>query len=133
LFCSKLLQALEMPDRAISVVFLSAREMRSVNEKYRGKDYATDVLSFAYRGVNMEGISFIGEIIIAPDIAVHQAARYGIKPERELRKLLLHGVLHLMGYDHETDRGQMNRIQGKLMRRRFFDAAPRLAQLKVKE
>ncbi len=122
-----------MPDRAVSVVFLGAREMRAINHKYRGKDYATDVLSFAYRGVNMEGMSFIGEVVIAPEIAADQAVKYGVKPEKELRKLLVHGTLHLMGYDHETDRGQMNRMQAKLMRRKFFDDPPLLTQLKVKE
>lgn len=130
-FCAELLQILDMPDRALSVVFLDAREMRSINRKYRGKDYATDVLSFSYTGVSMEGTSFIGEIIIAPEVAINQAARYGIRPERELRKLIVHGTLHLMGYDHETDRGQMNRMQGKLMRRKFFNAPPCLAQMKV--
>jgi probable rRNA maturation factor len=121
-----------MPDRAVSVVFLGAQEMRSINEKYRGKDYATDVLSFAYRGVNMEGMSFLGEIVIAPEVAVKQSARFGIEPERELRKLLVHGVLHLMGFDHESDRGQMTRMQAKLMRRKFFEDPPQMAQLKAK-
>jgi len=130
-FCASLLRSLDMQNRVISVVFLGAREMHSINRQYRGKDYVTDVLSFSYEGVNMEGMSFIGEIVIAPEVAVNQAIRYGVAPEKELRKLLVHGTLHLLGYDHETDGGQMNRMQTKLMRRRFFLNPPPLAKMKA--
>ena len=68
-----------------------------MNYQYLRRNYATDVLSFAYKGEVMEGMRFLGEIIIAPEIAVRQA-----DPERELRKLLIHGILHLLGYDHEA-------------------------------
>ena len=56
--------------------------------------------------------------------------RYGVRPEAELRKLLVHGTLHLLGCDHETDAGQMNRRQRQLMRRRFFIDAPLLMESK---
>lgn len=79
----------------------------------------------------MDGIPFLGEIVIAPEIAADQAARFRISPEKELKKLLVHGILHLLGYDHETDRGQMNRYQRRLQRRKFFQNAPSLADLKV--
>lgn len=105
--------------------------MRSLNRRYLQRDYATDVLSFSYEGVMAGSVPFLGEIIIAPEIAVHQAARYKVSPEREIRKLLVHGILHLLGYDHETDSGRMNRFQTKLLRRKAFVNSPALADLRV--
>jgi probable rRNA maturation factor len=102
--------------------------MRIINRRYRGKDYATDVLSFSYGKMKMDGRLFLGEIVIAPEVAVDQSNRFGGSPEKELRKLLVHGTLHLLGYDHETDRGEMKRIQAKLLRRKFFAASPPLTQ-----
>jgi probable rRNA maturation factor len=131
LFCARVLRSLDLPHRTLSVVFVRAQEMCWINEQYRGKNYATDVLSFSYDGVRMEGMPFIGEILIAPEVAAQQAVRYGITTEKEIRKLLVHGILHLLGYDHETDKGQMNRIQAKLVRRRFFLNSPFLVQSKV--
>jgi probable rRNA maturation factor len=123
-FCARLLQSLQRTDDALSIVFVNAREIRSINRRYRGKDGATDVLSFSYGGVRMEEVPFLGEIIIAPEIAVKNARRYGIAPDKEIRKLLTHGTLHLLGYDHERDEGQMNRIQAKLLQRKFFSCSP---------
>jgi probable rRNA maturation factor len=80
----------------------------------------------------MDGLPFLGEIVIAPEIAVKQAMEHRTPFEREMRKLLLHGILHLLGYDHESDRGLMNQIQTKLMRRKFFIDGPTLMELKVK-
>jgi probable rRNA maturation factor len=126
-----LLQSLGQPDKSLSVVFVGARAMRALNRRYLRRDYATDVLSFSYEGVMMDGRPFLGEIIIAPDTAVRQAARCGAPPEKELRKLLVHGILHLLGYDHETDSGQMNRFQTKMLRRKLFLNSPTLAELEV--
>jgi probable rRNA maturation factor len=131
LFCAEVLRSLRLPHRALSVVFVRSREMCLINRQYRGKDYATDVLSFPYDGERIEDMPFIGEILIAPEVAAHHAVRYRIAPEKEIRKLLVHGILHLLGYDHETDKGQMNRIQAKLVRRKFFLHAPFLVQAKI--
>ena len=79
----------------------------------------------------MDDKPFLGEIIIAPGTAVRQAGRFGVSPERELKKLLVHGILHLLGYDHEQDKGEMKRFQTRLLRRKFFLNAPALADLKV--
>jgi probable rRNA maturation factor len=130
LFCAELLQSLGVAQEEVSVVFVGARTMRALNRRYRRKDYPTDVLSFSYGTIESDQASFLGEIVIAPDIAVRNAARWGINPEKELRKLLVHGILHLLGYDHETDRGRMNRMQKKLVRRKWFGHAPSLAELK---
>ncbi len=119
------------PNHSLSVTFVGTGTMRSLNLRYLKRNYATDVLSFSYGSVKMDGIPFLGEIIIAPEIAADQSMRFRISPERELRKLLVHGILHLLGYDHEADQGQMNRIQRKLLRRKFIQNADPLADLKV--
>jgi len=121
---------MDCPNHTLSVAFVSAREIHSLNRRYLKRDYATDVLSFSYGNVKMEGISFLGEIVIAPEIAVDQAACFRTSPEKELKRLLVHGILHLLGYDHETDRGQMSRLQNQLQRRKFFQNAPSLADLR---
>lgn len=118
-----------MSDRSLSVVFVGTGTIRSLNARYRQKNYATDVLSFSYDGAVVDRLVFLGEIVIAPEIAVNQAMRYGVAPDWELRKLIVHGVLHLMGYDHESDGGQMDRLQSKLLRRKFFLDAPPLGEL----
>jgi probable rRNA maturation factor len=131
MFCTQLLHALEQPYRTFSIVFVDDEEIRSMNSRYRGKNDVTDVLSFCYDGVKIEGIPFLGEIVIAPAVAVRNASRFGIVPEKEIRKLLIHGTLHLLGYDHEVDEGQMNRIQAKLARRKFFCSSPAILRKKA--
>lgn len=78
----------------------------------------------------MDGWQFLGEVLIAPEIASNQAARVGSTREKELRKLLVHGILHLVGYDHETDRGEMNRSQARLLRRKLFSNTSPLVGVK---
>ena len=97
-----------------------------LNRLHRGKDYATDVLSFSYEGERDDGLMFLGEIVIAPEVACENARRWNSLPERETRKLLVHGILHLLGYDHEADRGEMNRLQERLLRRRLLPVAERI-------
>ena len=112
---------------SLEVVFVGPRKMRSLNHTYRDKDYATDVLSFRYRSESQEGMNFLGEIVIAPEVARAQALRWGSAPEREIRKLLLHGILHLLGYDHETDHGEMNRLENRLRRSGLFSCCDPVA------
>ena len=121
---------LEKTGPELSVVFVSPDEMRTINCRYLEHDYATDVLSFSYDSPSMEGRSFLGEIIIAPDVAARQAVRYRVSPEKELRKLLVHGILHLLGYNHESDRGRMKRLQAKLLRRKALSNSPSLTGMK---
>ncbi len=130
-FCADLLQCLDQPPLTLSIVFVGPATIRALNRRFLKRDYATNVLSFSYDGVSMDRLPFLGEVVIAPESAVRQAARYGVHPEKELRKLLVHGILHLLGYDHQTDRGQMNRLQAKLLRRWHFVNAPSLADLEV--
>jgi probable rRNA maturation factor len=130
LFCAALLRSLGHMSETVSVVFVGARTMRALNRRYRQIDCPTDVLSFSYGTMEIDHIAFLGEVVIAPEIAVRNAARWGTCPEKELRKLVVHGILHLLGYDHETDKGRMNRIQNKMLRRKFFRHAHSLADLK---
>jgi probable rRNA maturation factor len=88
--------------------------MRELNLAYRGKDYATDVLSFLADPPN-EG--HLGDVVIATGIAARQAREAGHSLRTELRVLALHGLLHLLGYDHEHDRGEMARVERRLRRR----------------
>lgn len=95
----------------LSVTFVSNEQIQSINKEYRGKDYATDVISFALEEMGEgeleiigEGIPrFLGDIIISVKKAEEQAMEYGHSFERELGFLAVHGLLHLLGYDHETE------------------------------
>lgn len=85
----------------------SDREVRELNRRFLGQDRPTDVLSFP----SGSGIGPLGDIAIAFPYARRQAQALGHSPGVELQVLLLHGVLHLLGYDHETDRGRMRRAE----------------------
>jgi probable rRNA maturation factor len=102
----------ELAPRAASfgVRFVGDREMRRVNRRYRGRDRTTDVLSFPGED------GHLGDVLISVPAARRQAAAAGHGVERELATLLLHGVLHCLGYDHETDRGEMARLERRLRR-----------------
>ena len=109
---------------SFAVRFTSDREMQRLNRDFRGKDKPTDVLSFP-GGATPEG-RHLGDVVIAVPVARRQADEQRHALTRELRALLLHGVLHCLGHDHETDDGSMERLERRL-RRRFLDARPREA------
>jgi probable rRNA maturation factor len=73
-------------------------------------------LSFLYPGERADGLPFLGEMVIAPAVAAEQAARCKISLAAELQKLLTHGVLHLLGYDHEVDDGEMRRLESRILK-----------------
>jgi probable rRNA maturation factor len=109
---------------SLGVRFAGDRAMRRANREFRSKDQATDVLSFpgiAGRQRTSRDAHF-GDILISVPAARRQAAVAGRDPQREIRVLLLHGVLHCLGYDHETDDGEMERLERRL-RRRWLAAA----------
>ncbi len=89
------------------------RELRRLNKSFLGKDYPTDVLSFPE-----PGNGFLGEMAISAERAAEQARARGHQPAEEVRILMLHGVLHLTGMDHEADRGRMARAE-KTWRRKL--------------
>lgn len=99
----------------MGVCLVGDRAMREVNRRHRAKDQTTDVLSFAAGGVpDPEGSRHLGDILISVPQAARQARERGHGLDRELRVLLLHGYLHLLGYDHERDGGKMLRLQRRL-------------------
>lgn len=85
--------------------------MRALNRRYRGNDWPTDVLAFPGGG------GALGDIVISLPYASREARRRGQGRAEELDRLLLHGYLHLLGYDHEVDDGQMDRLEARLRRR----------------
>jgi len=91
--------------RELTVVFLDPKEARATNRQFRGKDYATDVLSFERLSADS-----LGELILCPQVLQRQAAEHGLKYREELGYMLLHGVLHLLGYDHETSARDAERM-----------------------
>jgi probable rRNA maturation factor len=125
-FCEGVLLELGVTDRALSVVFVNPRRMKELNLQFLGRNYATDVLSFSYPGEVADGLPWLGEVVIAPEVAWLQARRWRISAEKEMRKLLVHGLLHLLGYDHETDAGVMLTLQRRLLRRRALLQGGRL-------
>lgn len=88
----------------VELVFVSDAEMRKINHEQRGIDKATDVLSFPYEQV-FGGL--MGSVVISTDTASRVASELGHSIECEIALLFLHGVLHILGYDHEIDNGQM--------------------------
>jgi rRNA maturation RNase YbeY len=102
---------------SVGVRFAGDRAMRRANREFRGKDQTTDVLSFPGDGAHL------GDVLISVPQARRQAAAAGRDPAREIQVLLLHGVLHCLGHDHEVDGGEMERLERRL-RRRWIGAQP---------
>jgi rRNA maturation RNase YbeY len=127
LFLQRVKDELGLRGDCVAVRLIGDGEMARLNGKYRGKKRTTDVLSFPveeklkperrgnprrkHRG------AFLGDIAISPVVARRNARALGRKLPEELQILMLHGVLHLLGYDHEADRGQMERVEMRLRRR----------------
>lgn len=119
------LSALGRGEAEVTLAFVRDATIRSLNLKFRGKDAATDVLSFPASADEMEHSPHtenegLGDVVISTDTALKQARDAGHSLDRELSELLIHGVLHLCGYDHEIDNGKMNRVELRL-RRKLLD------------
>ena len=142
-FLRRARRALHLPIGAVTVCLVTDADMARWNRSYRGKNRATDVLSFpnsaessgernrvrsrsrkrrgevklkARNSVSHYLMPCLGDIAIAPSVARRNARRLGRSLHDEIRILMLHGMLHLMGYDHETDDGQMDRRERRLRR-----------------
>lgn len=99
----------------LDVSLVGDREMQVLNRDYRGKDRPTDVLAFAMRegdAVPQAG-DILGDVVISLDTAARQASERGIGVADEVRTLLIHGVLHLLGYDHEVSANESRRMKAK--------------------
>ncbi|MGB8542049.1 MAG: rRNA maturation RNase YbeY [Candidatus Acidiferrales bacterium] len=134
-FSARVRKLLKIPADAITVCLVSSADIAKWNRAYRGKNKPTDVLSFTTDEPSVkrrigklprkrtsaksdvdDATPYWGDIAIAPAIARQNARRFGREFNDEMRILILHGMLHLMGYDHETDNGQMDRREMRLRR-----------------
>jgi probable rRNA maturation factor len=100
-------------DREVELILCDDREIRELNRRYRGIDRATDVLSFPTEGEL--SVLPLGSIVISLDKVKEKAAEYGHSQEDELALLFIHGMLHLAGYDHESDDGEMRARERELI------------------
>ena len=107
------------------IAIVRSKQMRRLNSLFRGKNVDTDVLSFpAGQEYNPGCDSYLGDVVICADVAFRQAAEAGLSIDREIAELVIHGVLHLAGFDHDVDNGEMNRLELKLRRRLLNSKAP---------
>jgi probable rRNA maturation factor len=128
LFMRHVKSELGLEESGLAVCLVSDAEIARMNETFRKKKGPTDVLSFPMvarrrpvrlgRGSRtVKAGEYLGDIAISPATAQRYAKKNGRKLSSELQVLILHGVLHLLGYDHETDRGEMERMERKLRKR----------------
>ena len=113
-FATKALAAIGKGESSATIAFVSDKRIRELNRQFRGIDKATDVLSFPADGPDE---SNLGDIAISAETAATQGKENGLSFDGEIAQLILHGLLHLSGYDHETDSGEMNRLELRLRRK----------------
>jgi len=111
-FAEKALNAIGDSGSSATIAFVSDRSIRKLNQQFRGVDKATDVLSFP-----ADEPDNLGDVAISVETAAKQAAENGLQFDDEIAQLILHGLLHLSGYDHETDNGEMNRLELRLRKK----------------
>ena len=111
-FADKALNTIGKHGSSATIAFVSDQRIRNLNRQFRNIDRPTDVLSFpAGDDTNL------GDIAISVETAAAQAKENGLPFETEIAQLILHGLLHLSGYDHETDNGEMNRLELRLRKK----------------
>jgi probable rRNA maturation factor len=118
-FTERALRVVPAGDVGVTVAFVSDRRMRELNRMWRHKVGTTDVLSFPAGQDEFEmaeGLS-LGDVVISLEQAERQASAHKLNLDEEIAQLILHGLLHLCGYDHETDDGEMNRLELRLRRK----------------
>ncbi len=101
----------------VNIVLFDERAARELNRQYRGKNYATNVLSWPYEPAPREKTGLLGDLVICPAVVAREASEQG-KPLRDhYAHLTVHGVLHLLGYDHETplEAGRMERLERRIL------------------
>jgi probable rRNA maturation factor len=118
IFTAKALRVIkEAKGKGVTVAFVSDRKMRVLNRAFRGVGKTTDVLSFPVEQEEFEMFdNTLGDVVISIEQAERQAIENGLDLETEISQLILHGLLHLCGYDHETDNGEMYAYEFKLRR-----------------
>jgi probable rRNA maturation factor len=113
-FARRAVEVIGNKDSSATIAFVSDKTIRQLNRQFRGFDKATDVLSFPS---DESDDANLGDIAISVDTAAVQAKENGLTFDGEVAQLILHGLLHLSGYDHETDNGEMNRLELRLRRK----------------
>jgi probable rRNA maturation factor len=105
--------------QGVTIAFVSDRAMHNLNRLWRHKQGTTDVLSFPVEQDEFEKVegSSLGDVVISIEQAARQAKANGLTLDQEIAQLILHGLIHLCGYDHETDNGEMNRLELRLRRK----------------
>jgi len=118
-FSERARRALRLKPQSAAFAFVTDAEIARLNKTYRKENKPTDVLSFPAQpsAKRLNRNKFLGDIAIAPAVARRYARKNGRSLQTEICALILHGLLHLLGYDHETDRGQMDRVEHKLRRK----------------
>lgn len=118
-FTEEALKVVPAGGAGVTVAFVSDRAMRELNRMWRKKSGTTDVLSFPAGQDEFEKLegARLGDVVISVEQAARQAVENGLEFETEVAQLILHGLLHLCGFDHETDKGEMNRLELRLRRR----------------
>ena len=113
LFAEKAIDAIGKHGSSATIAFVSDKSIRKLNHQFRKRDKATDVLSFPSGDEDTN----LGDIAISVETAAAQAKDNDLTFENEIAQLILHGLLHLSGYDHETDNGEMNRLELRLRKK----------------
>ena len=118
--CKLTFKKLDVKNPVVSITVVDNNKIKEINRDYRNKDVETDVISFAFEESNdyiYEDIRFLGEIYISIDKAKSQAEEYGHSLKREICFLTVHGLLHLLGYDHieESDRVIMRKLEEEIL------------------
>jgi len=108
------------PDSVVSIAFIHDKQMKELNRLYRKKDTTTDVLTFPILEQNPESF-MVGEIIVSLDKARVDAKKFGISIEREIHQLIIHGLLHLVGFDHNND---LEEKEMELMEKKLLEQIP---------
>ena len=118
-FVVKAIRVLPVGTAAVTVAFVSDRAMSALNRQWRRQRGTTDVLSFPAvqdEFEKMEGSS-LGDVVISVEQAARQAKDNDLSLDQEIAQLILHGLIHLSGYDHSTDNGEMDRLELRLRRK----------------
>ena len=117
-FYERVRSQLGFAPESVTIQLISDEAMAQLNETFRKKHGPTDVLSFPANGTRpARGAGYIGDIAISPETARRNARRFSRSLPVEMRILILHGMIHLAGFDHETDRGEMDRLERRLRKR----------------
>jgi probable rRNA maturation factor len=116
-FSERALKSLRKSESDATIAFVSDRQMKDLNKRFRNINRSTDVLSFPAEEAVAATSTNLGDIAVSLERATAQAKENSLTLEIEIAQLILHGLLHLCGYDHETDQGEMNRLELQLRRK----------------